>query len=48
MLVGFGLDERLREPVEVHCHYATGFLITLCRAPSLALDALRRAGWVLP
>jgi magnesium transporter len=28
MLVGFGLDEQLREPVEVHCYYTTGFLIT--------------------
>jgi magnesium transporter len=46
MLVGFGLDEQLREPVEVHCYYTTGFLITLRRAPSLALDALRQAGSV--
>ena len=44
MLVGFGLDEQLREPVEVHCYCTTGFLITLRRAPSLALDALRQAG----
>jgi magnesium transporter len=29
MLVGFGLDEQLREPVEVHCYCTTGFLITL-------------------
>jgi magnesium transporter len=43
MLVGFGLDEQLREPVEVHCYYTTGFLITLRRAASPALDALRRA-----
>jgi magnesium transporter len=43
MLVGFGLDEQLREPVEVHCYYTTGFLITLRRAPSPALDALRQA-----
>jgi len=34
MLVGFGLDEQLREPVEVHCYYTTGFLITLRRAAS--------------
>jgi magnesium transporter len=46
MLVGFGLDEQLREPVEVHCYYTTGFLITLRRAASPALDALRRAGSV--
>jgi magnesium transporter len=48
MLVGFGLDEQLREPVEVHCYYTTGFLITLRRAPSPALDALRQAGSVQP
>ncbi len=23
MLVGFGLDEHLRETVEVHCYYTT-------------------------
>ena len=48
MLVGFGLDEQLREPVEVHCYYTTGFLITLRRAPCPALDALRQAGSVQP
>jgi magnesium transporter len=48
MLVGFGLDEQLREPVEVHCYYTTGFLVTLRRAASPALDALRRAGPVQP
>jgi magnesium transporter len=48
MLVGFGLDEQLREPVEVHCYYTTGFLITLRRAASPALDALRWAGSVRP
>jgi magnesium transporter len=48
MLVGFGLDEQLREPVEVHCYYTTGFLITLRRAPSPALDTLRQAGTVQP
>jgi magnesium transporter len=48
MLVGFGLDEQLRESVEVHCYYTTGFLITLRRAPSPALDALRQAGSVQP
>jgi magnesium transporter len=48
MLVGFGLDDQLREPVEVHCYYTTGFLITLRRAASPALDALRRAGSVRP
>jgi magnesium transporter len=48
MLVGFGLDERLREPVEVHCYYTTGFLVTLRRAPSPALDALHQAGSVQP
>lgn len=48
MLIGFGLDKQLREPVEVHCYYTTGFLITLRRAPSPALDALRQAGSVRP
>jgi magnesium transporter len=48
LLVGFGLDEQLRGPVEVHCYYTTGFLITLRRAPSPALDALREAGSVQP
>jgi len=48
MLVGFGLDEQHREPVEVHCYYTTGFLITLRRAPSPALEALRQAGSVHP
>jgi magnesium transporter len=48
MLVGFGLDEQLREPVEVHCYYTTGFLITLRRAASPALDTLRRSGSVHP
>ena len=48
MLVGFGLDEQLREPVEVHCYYTTGFLITLRRAASPALDAMRQAGSVHP
>jgi len=48
VLVGFGLDEQLREPVEVHCYYTTGFLVTLRHAPSPALDALRQAGSVQP
>jgi len=48
MLVGFGLDEQLREPVEVHCYYTTGFLITLRSAASPALDAVRQAGSVQP
>jgi magnesium transporter len=42
MPVGFGLDKQLREPVEVHCYYTTGFLITLRRAPSPALEAMRQ------
>jgi magnesium transporter len=42
LLIGFGLDEQLREPVEVHCYYTTGFLITLRRAPNAAIDALRQ------
>jgi len=48
MMVGFGLDRQMREPVEVHCYYTTGFLITLHRAPSPALDALRREASVRP
>jgi magnesium transporter len=48
LLVGFGLDEQLHEPVEVHCYYTTGFLVTLRRAPSPALDALHQAGSVQP
>jgi magnesium transporter len=48
MVVGFGLDEELSEPVEVHCYYTTGFLITLRRAASPALDALREGGSVRP
>jgi magnesium transporter len=48
MLVGFGLDGQLREPVEVHCYYTTGYLVTLRRAASPALDALREAGSVHP
>ena len=48
MLVGFGLDEQLREPVAVHCYCTTGFLVTLRRAPSPALDALRQARSVPP
>ena len=46
MLVGYGLDAQLHQPVEVHCYYTTGFLITMRRAPSPALDALREAGSV--
>jgi magnesium transporter len=48
MIVGFGLDQQMREPVEVHCYYTTGFLITLRRAPSPALDALRQGAAVRP
>jgi magnesium transporter len=48
MLVGFGLDEHLRETVEVHCYCTTGFLITLRRAASPALDVVRQAGSVQP
>jgi magnesium transporter len=48
LLVGFGLDEELHEPVEVHCYCTTGYLITVRRAAAPALDALRRAGSVRP
>ena len=44
LLVGYGFDDQLHEPIEVHCYCSTGFLITLRRAPSPALDAVRRAG----
>lgn len=46
LLVGFGLDAQLHEPVEVHCYCTTGYLITLRRAPSPALAAVRQAGSV--
>lgn len=48
MLVGFGLDQQTREPVEVHFYYTTGFLITLHRAPSPALDAVGQEASVPP
>ena len=48
LIVGFGLDAQLHEPVEVHCYCTTGYLITLRRVPSPALDALRQAGSVHP
>jgi magnesium transporter len=42
------LDAQLHEPVEVHCYCTIGYLITLRRAPSPALAALRQAGSVHP
>ena len=48
MMVGFGLDQQIREPVEVHCYYTARFLITLHRGPSPALDGLRREASVRP
>jgi magnesium transporter len=48
MLIGFGLDKELHQPVEVHCYYTTGFLITLRRSQSPAVAALRQAGSVHP
>ena len=48
LIVGFGLDAQPHEPVEVHCYCTTGYLITLRRVPSPALDALRQAGSVHP
>jgi magnesium transporter len=48
MMVGFGLDQQMREPVEVHVYYTTGFLITLHRVPSPALDALGQEASVPP
>jgi len=48
MIVSFGLDAQLGGPVEVHCYYATGFLITLRRTPCPALADLRREASVRP
>ena len=48
MIVGLGLDAQLREPVEVHCYYTTGFLITMRRAPCPALADLHREASVGP
>jgi magnesium transporter len=48
MIVSFGLDQQMHEPVEVHCYYTIGFLITLHRAPCPALDALRQEASVRP
>jgi magnesium transporter len=48
MLVGFGLDDQLREAVEVHCYCTIGYLITLRRAASPALDGLRQPSSVRP
>jgi len=48
MIVTFGLDAQLRDPVEVHCYYTAGFLITLRRAPCPALADLRREASVRP
>ena len=48
MIVTFGLDAQLCDPVEVHCYYTAGFLITLRRAPCPALAELRRQASVRP
>jgi len=48
MIVTFGLDAQLSDPVEVHCYYTAGFLITLRRAPCPALADLRREASVRP
>jgi magnesium transporter len=48
MIVSLGLDAQLREPVEVHCYYTTGFLITMRRAPCPALADLHREASVGP
>jgi magnesium transporter len=48
MIVAFGLDAQLRDPVEVHCYYTAGFLITLRRAPCPALADLRREASIRP
>lgn len=46
MLVGFGLDDDLRQLIEVHCYASSGFLITLRRAPCAFLDSLQTTGLV--
>lgn len=48
MIVAFGLDQELRELVEVHCYVTPGFLITLRRGPSPAMTDLRRTGGLHP
>lgn len=48
MIVSLGLDAQLRDPVEVHCYYTTGFLITMRRAPCPALADLHREASVGP
>ena len=41
MLVGFGLDEQLREPVEVHCYY-TALLVLHASLASKHLAVVSR------
>jgi len=48
MMVGFGLDQQMRVPLEVHCYYTGKFLITLHRGASPALDALRHGALERP
>jgi magnesium transporter len=48
MIVVFGLDQELRELIEVHCYSAPGFLITLHHGPSPAANDLRRTGALHP
>ena len=47
-VIASGLDYELRDLVEVHCYYATGFLITLHRATSPALESIRRVESLRP
>jgi magnesium transporter len=47
-VIASGLDRELRELVEVHCYYTTGFLITLHRVASPALEDIRRAESLRP
>jgi magnesium transporter len=46
VLVGFGLDADRMEPVEVHAFLTERFLVTLHRAPSVALERVRAHGSV--
>jgi magnesium transporter len=48
MIVAFGLDQELRELVEVHCYCTPGFLITLHRGLAPGLSDLRRTDGLHP
>lgn len=44
MVVGFGLDTETAEPVEIHAYIGAGWLVTIRRTPSRALESLHRSG----